>query len=188
MYSDGFQRGKLIETSVVDENVETPVSLAGRINDALCLSGPGDIAADGDSLATGFGNGGDNGFRPCLARGVVDRIISPAVPLSLNPNPSNSTGSPRCRSSVTTMNAPSDLEERRALWTTFIARFCHRSINHRPLAWVPVPGGLVAGALQDELSVLAVLAPTSKAALAAYDQLISLPTQIPKGLRMPGER
>ena len=58
--------------SVVDEDVEPPVSLDGRVNDALCLSSLGNIAAYSDSLATSFGNGGDNGFRPCLARSVVD--------------------------------------------------------------------------------------------------------------------
>ena len=72
LFGDGLDGGELVDAGVVDENVETAEVLDGRVDDALGFGGLGDVAADGDGLATGGGDGGDDGFGAGLAGGVVD--------------------------------------------------------------------------------------------------------------------
>jgi hypothetical protein len=69
---DRFDGSEFVDAGVVDEDIEAPVVLDGGVDDALGVGGLGDIALDGDGFATGFVNGGDDGFRAFLAGGVVD--------------------------------------------------------------------------------------------------------------------
>jgi hypothetical protein len=73
LLGDGLDGGELVDAGVVDEDVEAAVVLDGRVDDALGFRGGlGDVAAHGDGLAAGRGDGGDNGVRAGLAGGVVD--------------------------------------------------------------------------------------------------------------------
>ena len=67
-----FDGGELVDAGVVDEDVEAAEVLDGGVDDALGFGGLGDVATDGDGLATGGGDGDDDGVRAGLAGGVVD--------------------------------------------------------------------------------------------------------------------
>ena len=71
-FGDGLDGRELVDAGVVDEDVEAAEVLDGGVDDALGLGGLGDVAADGDGLAAGGGDGGDDGVGAGLAGGVVD--------------------------------------------------------------------------------------------------------------------
>ena len=70
--SDGFERKKLVDAGVVDEDVEAAKGL-GRGGDELGdLGGIGKVGLHGDGLASGGLDAFDKGFSGSGAAGVVD--------------------------------------------------------------------------------------------------------------------
>ena len=71
LFGDGFYRTELVHTRIVDEDIETAVILNGCVDDALRLSGFGNVAFHRDGFATVCGDRCDHGVRACLAGGIV---------------------------------------------------------------------------------------------------------------------
>src|SRR4029077_16587841 len=68
---DGLDGGELVNTGVVDEDIEAPEVFDGGGDDALGFFRLGDIAGDSDGFASGGGDGGDDLISAGFAGGVV---------------------------------------------------------------------------------------------------------------------
>jgi hypothetical protein len=63
--------GQFINTGIIHEDVEAAKILDSCINDALRVCGLGNIPTDGDGLATGRDDGGNNSVRARLAGSII---------------------------------------------------------------------------------------------------------------------
>src|SRR5688572_1619261 len=71
-FGDVLQRREPVDTRVVDQDVEPAELLDRRVDNGLRIGLLGDVAANGDRLAAGGGDAGDNGLGALLAGGIVD--------------------------------------------------------------------------------------------------------------------
>jgi hypothetical protein len=71
LFGDRFDGSKFVNPGIVDENIETAEIFDGGVNKALSVGGFGYIAGNGDGLATGGSDGGDNLVRSGFTGGVI---------------------------------------------------------------------------------------------------------------------
>jgi hypothetical protein len=69
---NGLDRGEFVDAGIVNEDVDTPEGSLGVGKQADDVAGVGDIALQGDRLAAGGGDVGDDLVGSGLAGGVVD--------------------------------------------------------------------------------------------------------------------
>ena len=67
-----FERGEVIDTGVVNDNIEASVILYGRIDESLGLGSFGDISLHGNGLAARRINGVYDGIRARLTGCIAD--------------------------------------------------------------------------------------------------------------------